>query len=99
MMLCERIGLAPDIGNIFNGINMASLLDNYVIKYSEQSLEKCSKCWLIRLCPICYQQAFFDYSIDIKRKSYHCEQQRHMMLKDLAEYCSLREIDDMDWTI
>lgn len=92
MKLCERIGISPDIGNVFEGINPEIIKDKYIIEYSNQSIKDCSHCWLIRLCPICYQQAFYNNKIDMQIKELYCELHRRGTIKDLSDYCSLIEI-------
>lgn len=93
MKLCERVGLSPNIGNVRLGLDADTIEKVYINEYSTKSLDACSRCWLIRLCSICYQQAFFNNSFDIDKKSQYCAMQRMAMEKDLKFYCSLREID------
>jgi len=94
MRLCERIGLSPSIGNISIGIFPEVIRDEYLSKYSSKSIADCSDCWLARLCPICYQQAYFNGDIDIIRKRQYCIAQRIGMVRDLSLYCQLKEIDE-----
>lgn len=51
---CERIGTCPDIGNINSGIDLYKIKKYYINDYITQSIDKCSNCWAIRLCSLCY---------------------------------------------
>lgn len=94
MNLCERIGLAPSIGSVYRGIDAETLINKYIVEYSRESLRDCAHCWLVHLCPLCYQQGFFDYEFDLNRKRQSCEISRVGAIRDLSDYCSLREMDE-----
>jgi uncharacterized protein len=94
MKICERIGKAPDIGDVNNGISLEIIKKNYIDEYSEKSIVKCSKCWLARLCSICYQQAFYNNEVDIAKKEEYCLIQKVAEKESLKYYCILMEIDE-----
>jgi uncharacterized protein len=91
--MCERIGLAPSIGNIESGIDFGVIKSRYIDEYAKKSFSKCSTCWLVRMCPICYQQAFYDNEIDISKKDVFCYMNQAEMTEILRDYCSLIEIN------
>jgi uncharacterized protein len=71
--VCERISGAPDIGDIKKGINMATIKNTYLDDYSMKSLNKCAKCWMAKICSICYAQIFIDDKINIMKKHGICK--------------------------
>ena len=94
MKICERIGNAPELGNIKNGINYEIIKESYIDEYSEKSIGNCSKCWLVNLCPLCYQHTFHNNEINIMKKNMYCFLQKIEERKNLEDFCSLLEIDD-----
>jgi uncharacterized protein len=94
LFLCERIGIAPEIGTVHTGVDIERVRGIYVKEYEEKSLPKCSECWALRLCDICYVQAYYDGRFDIDLKSGYCWAQRQIALACLKLYCSLLEINE-----
>jgi len=94
MNVCERIGNAPDIGNVNDGINYKVINKYYLDEYKEKSIKYCSNCWLVRLCPICYQQAFYNNKINLDKKNWACFLQKKGVETSLLYLCSLLEIDN-----
>ncbi len=93
--ICERIGNAPDIGNVDDGINYKVIKKYYLDEYKEKSIKYCSNCWSVRLCPICYQQAFFNNKINLDKKNWACLLQKKGIESTLLYlYCLLLEIDN-----
>ena len=103
--ICERIGVAPEIGNVFTGININKVKNFYVKKYEKESLKFCSECWALQLCEICYIHTFHKGQIDLHMKNRFCSAQRHFASKILELYCFLLEINKdglnylTDWRI
>jgi len=93
-LLCERMGVAPKIGNVFTGIDVECVNKIYVKEYEKESLPFCSECWALQICKICYVHAFNNGQIDLRRKNEYCLGQRQMTLEYLRLYCSLLEINE-----
>lgn len=93
IFLCERIGLAPAIGNVNAGINADFVETNYVIEYAKQSLPQCSNCWVVPMCSICYAQSYKGGKLDMQKKNAECDSLRAMTVNTLSLYCRLLEIN------
>lgn len=69
--ICERVGNAFKIGDVYNGINyneIFSLVDDYV----ELGQEDCPKCWAVRLCKPCFSYFRKNNKLDLDRKREVC---------------------------
>lgn len=89
--LCEKIGDAPEIGNVFNGANIENIKKYYIEDYQKQSLPKCNNCWAMNICPICYAACYSEDGINMERKELLCESQRDATKSDLIAYFTLLE--------
>lgn len=56
--LCEKIGNAPYIGHVENGIDVESIRKNYIDNYVEEAKKICANCWAIRFCGNCYVDCY-----------------------------------------
>jgi len=92
MYLCERVGSAPDIGNVRSGLNIEKIERLFLREYRDQSEAQCSSCWCSRLCDICYVHSYYNWAFDARYKKYHCEIQKHINEIYLCLYCRLWEI-------
>lgn len=72
--VCERIGTAPDIGDVDTGLNFDTIKRAYLLDYKEKSLPNCSKCWAINLCDICYAHCFDDLGLNLEEKRIRCKE-------------------------
>lgn len=91
--VCERIGAAPEIGNVHSGVDAQHVKKIYVKEYDNASLTFCSECWVLQLCTICYAYAFSHGRIDPKMKNEYCSANQEMTLAFLKLYCSLLEFN------
>lgn len=89
--LCEKIGDAPEIGNVFDGANIENVKKYYLEDYEKQSIQKCSDCWAMNICPICYAACYSEKGIDMERKELLCDSQRDSTKGDLIAYFTLLE--------
>ncbi|NLH77246.1 MAG: radical SAM protein [Acidobacteria bacterium] len=93
LVMCERVGSAPAIGDVFRGVHIEQLVDLYVNEYSRLSLSGCSHCWALQLCPICYLHSFSKGRMDIQKKTKSCDLARASIANMLALFCRLIEIN------
>lgn len=93
MYLCERVGSAPDIGNVRSGLDIEKVKRVFLSEYRDQSEAQCSRCWCSRLCDICYVQSYYDGAFDARYKKDHCELQKNINEIYLMLYCRLLEIN------
>lgn len=91
LTVCERVGSAPNIGNVDEGLNMEAIKKNYVDKYIEMSKTDCDNCWASHLCSICYSECYDENGLNLKRKKALCEGQRYSIYKSLERYHTILE--------
>ena len=91
---CERIGSCPPIGNIDTGLNLNSIKKYYVDEFIEKSIPKCSSCWAIRLCTLCYANRYTAEGFKPNEKA--CCGTRLMIQKKLSLYHELLETRQKD---
>jgi uncharacterized protein len=103
--LCERIGNAPDIGDIWKGVDVDCIKSTYIRDYENQSLPECHNCWALQICSICYMHAYMGGRFDARRKNDQCAMHRWMAEEFLKTYCGLLEYDEkgldylLEWKI
>ena len=86
---CERVGNAPYIGDVENGLDYEAIKKYYVDEYASKSLSDCSSCWAAPLCGICYSHCCVENGIDIERKREVCDDERFSILQNLIYYHEL----------
>ncbi len=93
---CERIGTCPSIGNVDIGISYERVKKYYVDDYCEKSLKKCSTCWAIRLCSMCYAGRYNEEGFE---NNTDCAGTRREIEKNLVLYHFLLEsyADKLDY--
>ncbi len=88
---CERIGICPNIGDAYTGINIEKVRKYYVEDYVNKSIKKCSNCWAVRLCGICYAGR---YDIEgFNENKGNCDGVRREIARNLSYYHELLETD------
>jgi uncharacterized protein len=92
--VCDKISYkAPGIGDVFSGLNRETIKKVYIDDYERLSLPACSKCWAIRLCNLCYVQAFKDENFDANRKLKACHVERNLKKSILEFHSGLMEVN------
>jgi uncharacterized protein len=91
IQICERISSnSPSIGNVYSGFDFDTIEKIYIKEYAEKSIEICSGCWGIRLCGVCYIQAFNEHGkFDIDKKNMACRSSLHSLENSLKNFASL----------
>jgi uncharacterized protein len=79
---CERIGTSPNIGNINDGIDIERIKKYYIDDFVDASLEKCSNCWAVKMCQLCYAGRF--NSSEFIGSKNECNGTRHMLERMLS---------------
>lgn len=90
-LVCEKIGDSPHIGNVFSGINIDKIRQFYIDDYDKMSIEKCSNCWAVNMCGICYSTCYCKDGLDIGMKDEVCEYLRKQAKGELGAYYQLLE--------
>jgi len=83
--VCERIGNAPLIGNINDGIDIDTIKKVYFEHYKQNS-ENCKTCWYARLCSICYANIYDEQGINKAKRNFLCNQRKNSFIKELTSY-------------
>jgi uncharacterized protein len=91
--ICEKISSnSPPIGNVYNGFDFETIEKVYIKDYAEKSIEICSWCWGIRLCGVCYIQAFNEQGeVDMDRKNMYCHSTLNSLENSLENFAALTE--------
>ncbi|MNZ63993.1 hypothetical protein D3C78_821520 [compost metagenome] len=89
--ICERVGSAPNIGDLNSGLNMESIKQTYLFGHREQSQQKCSTCWLARLCDLCYVHSYDKGGFNANKKARNCSVRKESYIKYLQRYFTLLE--------
>ncbi len=84
--VCERIGNSPYIGNVYSGFNLDVIKKLYVHEYEKAVKEKCSKCWAVRLCDICYAKVFDKNGLNVTKLNKACIDTRDNAYNSLIYY-------------
>lgn len=90
-LVCEKVGNSPSIGNVFTGIDIDRVKKFYLQEYDEQSIDKCSNCWAVNLCGICYATCYCENGLDISVKNNACDYHREHAKGELMAYYQLLE--------
>lgn len=88
-MVCEKIGNAPCIGNVKDGLSLDQIRKFYVEEYCKKSLHECSECWAINLCGVCYATLFNENGLQMSQKMKRCNAQKYAWYKSLIRYHTL----------
>ena len=91
---CERIGNCPSIGNVNIGLDVEAIKKYYVDDFIEKSISKCSNCWAIRLCTLCYANRYVAEGFEPNENA--CCGTRLMIQKKLSLYHELLETRPKD---
>lgn len=89
--ICERIGEAPVIGNVRNGINIEAIKRKYIDEYIDKSIKKCQRCWAMHLCGICYATCYDQDGLNVQTKNLRCISERFAVENQLTQYYQLYE--------
>ncbi|MBQ3068193.1 MAG: radical SAM protein [Oscillospiraceae bacterium] len=88
--VCERIGVSPSIGDVFNGISIEKVRKHYVDEFVE-AFEDCKNCWAIRLCQMCYANIYKENSINRDLIKKLCGYKKDEIERELVLYHSVYE--------
>jgi uncharacterized protein len=92
--VCEKIATdAPAIGNVLTGIEFSTIMKSYLDEYEKMCRTKCSDCWALRLCSLCYDHALNNGKLDINTRSKNCMFEKKMKERTLVYFCLLMERD------
>lgn len=91
LSICERIGTSPSIGTMAEGVDKDKTIHTYIDDYLAQTKPLCENCWAFNICPMCYAACFDKGGVDIKKKSFACQNCRTHTYLMLGTFCTLME--------
>lgn len=91
LSICERIGTSPSIGTIAEGVDKDKTIHTYIDDYLAQTKPLCENCWAFNICPMCYAACFDKGGVNIKKKSFACQNCRTHTYLMLGTFCTLME--------
>lgn len=86
ILLCEKIGDSPSVGNIKNNIDVTKLKKCYVDDYNNIMINKCANCWAIRSCSNCYIDKYDKTGIRKNINDANCIYSRAVLEQSLLLY-------------
>lgn len=89
--LCEKIGLSPYIGDVYKGIDLNSIRENYINHYMKESINECKRCWAVHLCNVCYAECYDETGLRMDGKYALCEGTKYTQEKALINYHTILE--------
>lgn len=89
--ICERIGKAPILGNVFEGVNKTVVLEEYHERYVKNSIPHCAECWAVNLCEMCFMECYDEAGFNKDKKNMACVRMKHTIERNLKAYFSLLE--------
>lgn len=93
--VCERVATAaPEIGNVYTGIDLKTIKSFYIDAYDKESLPDCRLCWAIRMCRLCYMYAINGSEIDICKKRQSCKSMKYSLEGYMKLFCMVLERND-----
>lgn len=84
-LACERIGVSPSLGDVFNGVDFKRLFKYYIDEFQTKSKEECLNCWASTICNVCYARYYDKDGYNNKTKMSVCENTR----KELHDFLIL----------
>jgi len=90
-LICEKLGEAPSIGDVYSGLDIEKIKKHYVNDYCNEALKYCKDCWAIHLCGMCYMNCYDKNGIHISYRHSHCIMNRIYIEKNLSLYHELLE--------
>lgn len=90
-LICEKLGEAPSIGNIYKGLDVKKIKRIYVDDYCNQTMKFCGECWAAHLCGMCYMNCYDKNGINLKLRHSKCIMNRIYIEKNLELYHELLE--------
>lgn len=90
-LLCEKIGNAPYIGDVDNGIDLESIKKNYLDDYMDEAKKLCSNCWAVRFCGNCYVDCYDSNGFVPEFKRDRCGAALYGIEKQLINYHEMME--------
>lgn len=89
--LCEKIGNAPYIGDVDNGIDLKSVKKNYLDDYMNEAKKLCGNCWAVRFCGNCYVDCYDSNGFNSEFKQDRCGAALFAIEKQLICYHEMME--------
>ena len=81
----------PSIGTIAEGVDKDKTIHTYIDDYLAQTKPLCENCWAFNICPMCYAACFDKGGVNIKKKSFACQNCRTHTYLMLGTFCTLME--------
>ncbi|EPN9336293.1 radical SAM protein [Enterococcus faecalis] len=88
---CEKVGEAPYLGNVIDGMDIDTIKKEYFDKFSEQAEKSCQNCWALNLCGLCYVNCFSKKGCDLSYRNLSCVSERIFIESNLKLYHELVE--------
>jgi len=91
---CEKLSDYQDmkIGTIHKGFYY-NKITSYIYEYCNKIQEKCSRCWVYRMCGECFLSIRENRRFNLKKRNMYCDFQKKNFYNYLKLYIEIRESD------
>lgn len=89
--LCEKIGPAPYLGNVEEGLDLEEVQKHYVTDFIDEAVKYCSQCWAVNICPLCYTECYDEKGVHFSYRHVHCMGNRQLLEQSLIKYHEILE--------
>lgn len=86
LLVCERVGNAPNIGNVYSGFDIEKIKKHYVHDFINEAKKYCKNCWAVNLCTLCYVDCYDSNGIHYSYRHNACVSYRKELEEALSWY-------------
>lgn len=89
--LCEKMGPAPYLGNVEEGLDLEAVQKHYVLDFINEAKKYCGQCWAVNICPLCYTDCYDENGVHFSYRHVHCMGNRQLLEQSLIKYHEILE--------
>ena len=97
LLVCERVGNAPNIGNVYSGFDIEKIKKHYVHDFINEAKKYCKNCWAVNLCTLCYVDCYDSNGIHYSYRHNACVSYRKELEEALSWYHYLLKTNQKNW--
>jgi uncharacterized protein len=91
LALCERMGPAPFIGTLHEGLDYEKINKHYITDFKGEATKYCNDCWAVNMCNLCYTQCYDRDGINMSYRHERCLEHRVKSEQRLVLYHEILE--------
>lgn len=91
LAICERMGPAPFIGTINEGLDYEKINKHYITNFAKEATKYCNDCWAVNICYLCYKECYDRDGINMSYRHETCLEYRVKTEQKLVLYHEILE--------